>query len=157
MIQTDPNAGRPAPCKRCGAHDCRELFHAVLALEYSDPAYGAVNLLTVDAHALQHLEDHGVKNNAFQLVRLCWLLERRGDPKIGQGPRWLQAAFDDHPELPVLTPPARRGALTSTDVYGAPNPEEHTRRAYRWARSLWEAWRVHHHWARGWLRGRSSG
>jgi hypothetical protein len=70
-----------------GAAGCFAPFGQIMTLEYSDPAYGAVNLLAVDAHALQHPEDHGAKNNPFHLVRLCWLLEHGGDPRLGQGPR----------------------------------------------------------------------
>lgn len=61
MADTDT----PARCSRCGAvvpdgdAGCRTAFYAILVREFSDPAYGAVNLLTVDAHALQHPEDHG--------------------------------------------------------------------------------------------------
>ena len=69
---------------------CFALFGQVVALEYSNPAYGAVNLLAVDAHALLHPQDHGVKNNPFHLIHLCCLLEHGADPWLGQGPRWLQ-------------------------------------------------------------------
>ena len=110
------------PCSRCGAlapdglSGCHALFAEILALEYTDPAYGAVNHLTVDAHALQHPEDHGVKNNAFHLARLCWILEYGGDPRIGPTPRWLQAPFDGTPVLPALAPPDSRGEVTVVDV-----------------------------------------
>ena len=148
------------PCARCGAivpggtEGCHALFAEVLALEYTDPSYAAAHLLTVDAHALQHSEDHGVKNNAFHLIRLCWILEHGGDPRIGQGPRWLQVQFDGLPEVPALEPPARRGEVTVADVHGASGPEDHVERVRRWARSVWEAWNDHHAWARGWLRER---
>jgi hypothetical protein len=134
-----------------GVEGCFALFNEVLAREYSDPAYGAVNLLSVDAHALQHPEDHGIKNNAFHLIRLCWLLEHGGDPRLGQGPAWLQKQFDGNPRLPALTPPVDRGKVTIADVYGAQTPQDHAECVYRWARSVWEAWRAHHEWARQWL------
>ena len=139
-----------------GVEGCFVLFNEVLALEYSDPAHGAVNLLSVDAHALQHPEDHGVKNNAFHLIRLCWLLEHGGDPRLGQGPLWLQKQFDGNPKLPVLTPPVDRGKVTIADVYGAQTPKEHAERVYRWAHSVWEAWSAHHAWARLRLQARSA-
>ena len=53
----------PAPCARCGGvvpggtAGCRKFFEELLALEYSDPAYGAVHLLTVDAYALSILRN----------------------------------------------------------------------------------------------------
>lgn len=83
------NSKTLAPCIRCGAivpggtTGCRTLFEEVLALEYSDPAYGAVHLLTVDAHVLQHSEDHGPRSNVFHLIRLCWLLEHGSDRRQG--------------------------------------------------------------------------
>ena len=147
-------------CARCGAvvpgstAGCFALFGQIMALEYRDPAYGAVNLLAVDAHALQHPEDHGVKNNLFHLIRLCWLLEHGGDPRLGLGPKWLQMQFDGNPSIPILEPPVDRGKVTVVDVYGGASADEHAERVYRWARSVWEAWSVHHEWARQWLRER---
>jgi len=149
-------------CARCGAMlpggsaGCFALFAEVSALEYSDPAYAAVNFLSTDAHALQHPEDHGVKSNAFHLIRLCWLLEHDGNPRIGQGPLWLQKQLDGNPKLPMLEPPVDRGKVTVVDVQGATTPEEHAERAWRWASSVWEAWRAHHEWARQWLKQRGA-
>ena len=82
------------------------------------------------------------------------LLEHGGDPRMGQGPRWLQVHFDGDPHLPALKPPEDRGAVTVADVHGATSPQEHAARVYRWARAVWEAWREHHDWARQWLRER---
>ena len=132
-----------------GTAGCRALFEQVLALEYSDPAYGAVHLLTVDAHALQHSEDHGPRSNAFHLIRLCMLLEHDGDPGIGQNLRWFQAQING--TLPFLEPPMDRGKMTIVDVHGA-SPDEHAEYVHRWARSAWEAWSAHHEWVRQWLR-----
>ena len=93
-----------------------------------------------------------MKNNAFHLIRLCWLLEHGGDPRIGQGPLWLQQQFNGNPPLPTLKPPAHRGEVTVADVHGAASPDEHAGRVYRWARSVWAAWSEHHAWAQQWLR-----
>jgi len=147
-----------ARCTRCGAtvpggtEGCWKLFQEVLALEYSDPAYGPVHLLTVDAHALQHPEDHGPRSNAFHLLRLCMLLEYGGDPRIGHNPKWFQAQIDGNRKAPYLEPPAGRGKVTIAHVHGAASPEEHAERVYGWARSVWEAWSDHHDWAHEWLR-----
>jgi hypothetical protein len=82
-------------------------------------------------------------------------LEHGGDPRIGQGPRWLQVQFDGRPKILVLKPPADRGKVTIADVHGAASPEEHAERVRRWAKSVWEAWIVHHEWARQWLKNLS--
>ena len=159
ITDTDP----PACCSRCGAplpdgaEGCRTAFYAILAREFSDPAYGAVNLLTVDAHALQHPEDHGVKNNAFHLLRLCWLLEYGGDPRLGKGPHWLQRHFEGDVDVPALDPPIQRGAVTVVDVLDTDTPQEHSSQVRRWAESVWEAWRDHHDWARQWIQAQRQG
>jgi len=144
-----PRCGAPA---RGGLRGCFDLLSEVLAREYMDPEYGAVHLFTVDAHALQHPEDHGYKNNAFHLVRLCYMLERGGSPAIGRGPRWLAPAFDGRPDIPDLQSPAVRGAITVAHVHAVPNAEEHCAMARAWAESVWEAWSIHHDWARVWLK-----
>ena len=60
------------------------MFNAVLERDYSDPVYGAAHLFTVDAFCLQHSEQCGPRSNAFHLMRLCWLVERGGNPSIRQ-------------------------------------------------------------------------
>lgn len=135
-----------------GTAGCLKLFHDVLALEYSDPAYGAVHLLTVDAYALQHSEDHGPRSNAFHLIRLCMMLEYGDDTQIGHGSRWWQSSVGGKREIPYLESPVDRGELTIADVHGAASPEEHAERVRRWARSVWDTWSNHHEWARQWLR-----
>ncbi len=135
----------PDGFERCGA-----VFNGVCAREYSDPAFGAVHLLTVDAYALQHSEEHGPRSNAFHLMRLCRLLERGDSPGLGQRPpREVGKAFEErYRQFPMLEPPPRRGDLTIVDVHGAHGPEDHARRVREWARSVWEAYSPHHEWAR---------
>jgi hypothetical protein len=58
-------------CTRCramvkgGTSGCHAVLNELLAVHYTDPAYAAVSLLLVDAHALQHPEDHGLKTTHF--------------------------------------------------------------------------------------------
>jgi hypothetical protein len=143
-------------CRLCGAlvpdgiESCRAIFEEVCVREYSDPAFGAAHLLTVDAYALQHSEEHGLRSNAFHLMRLCLLLEHGGDPRIGAGPpRATAKALEQHyRRFPFLEPPSQRGEGTIADVYGAPDAREHSERVRRWAESVWQAWELHHAWAR---------
>lgn len=57
-------------CPECGAAEsaCEVRFHECLALEFQDPAYGAVHHLTVIAYTLQH---------SSQLTREGWLHQYR--------------------------------------------------------------------------------
>ena len=73
-------------------------------------------MLTIDAHALQHPELHGKKNNAYHLLSLCWLLEHNGSPAIGKTPKWLQQHFSNNISLPQLEPPKKRGEITVVDL-----------------------------------------
>jgi hypothetical protein len=133
-----------------GFESCRAVFQDICAREYSDPAFGAVHLLTVDAFCLQHSEECGPRSNAFHLMRLCSLLERDGNPSIGQRPpRNIGKALEErYREFPELARPPTRGSCTVAGVHGAQDPDEHAERVRRWANSVWEAWKLHHAWAR---------
>jgi hypothetical protein len=144
-------------CPLCGAlvpegfASCRAVFEDVCAREYSDPAFATVHLLTVDAYALQHSEEHGPRSNAFHLMRLCNLLERGGNPRLGQRlPRHAGKDLEEqYQTFPTLAPPPpHRGGGTVVDVHRAQSPQEHEERIRAWAWSVWEAYRPHHEWAR---------
>lgn len=153
-----------ANCRLCGAllpigfGSCHAIFETVCVKEYSDIAYGAVHLLTVDAYALQHSEEHGPRSNAFHLLRLCRLVECGENPGIGQRPRRSigKALEKEYRWLPVLAPPSNLGSLTVADVVGAENPEVHAAMVQGWARSVWDAYVSHHEWARAHVRSGAS-
>jgi hypothetical protein len=141
-------------CPYCGAAipdgdaDCQLLYAQFLYKLYSNPDYAAVAFLTVDAHALQHPEIHGYKNNAFHLLRLCWQLEFGGDALYDRGPRWLQVQFDGKVHVPRLEPPTQRGAVTVADAMQAQTVPELAALVQQWGQAVWEAWSPYHDWAR---------
>src|SRR5207244_749330 len=98
-----------------------------------------VHLLSVDAYVLQHSEQHGPRSNAFHLIRLCWLLERNGDPSIGRGGSRLKSVLKAYRSFPFLPPPENQGEITVAKVVGATGPEEHAQRVRQWANSVWQA------------------
>jgi hypothetical protein len=163
LIPADPDVlatGVRAPCACCGAvlpggdEGCRAAFGEVLAREFSDRAYGAVHLFTVDAHALQHSEWHGPRSNAVHLMRLGWLIERGGSAAIGsRGPLEDVAKRGPLEGWPTLAPPVARGEVTIADVYAVSAVADHTAIVRRWAESVWAAWSEHHAWARARLAG----
>ncbi len=145
----------------CGAETgsaeaCREqYFGDVLAREYHSPAYGKAHLVTVDSFVLQHSEDHGPRSNALHLVRLGWLLYGGGDPDLRQKikgpiPYIMEHFYRSFPDIRV--PAGRRGDVTVLDLYRAKGPDEHDIAAYRWGKSVWEAYAAHHAWAESVLR-----
>ena len=137
------------------------MFNTVLEREYSDPVFGEAHLFTVDAFALQHSEEHGPHSNAFHLMRLCWLVEHGGNAGIRQvrkgGRAFSRIREQSYREFPFLEPPALRGELTIVSVLRTETPEEHGKRARAWGESVWEAFGIHHIWARKqveqWLHG----
>ena len=135
-----------------GFESCRAVFNAVLEREYCDPAYGEAHLFTVDAFCLQHSEQCGPRSNAFHLMRLCWLIERGGNPGIRQvragGRAFYKAREESVRHFPFLEPPAARGEVTVVSVLQAQTAEEHAERARAWGQSVWDAWSGHHTWAR---------
>ena len=154
-----PTLTTPSPtCRCCGAivpddlAGCNAMFQAVLEREYSDSAFGKAHLFTVDAYALQHSEEHSPRSNAFHLMRLCWLVEHNGNPSIRQvrqgGRPFYIAREESYREFPFLAPPENRGELTVACVLAAKTPNDHTAMARAWGESVWNAWLIHHSWAR---------
>jgi hypothetical protein len=131
-----------------GEDGCQKLFERVLAKEYSDPAYGAVHLLTVDCYALQHSEAHRPHSNAFHLLRLGWILERDGNAKIGKTELDFKRCAKGLRNFPFLDPPKDRGRITIADIPLDKGAAEHVRRVAEWARAVWETWEAHHQWVR---------
>lgn len=149
----------PAACSQCGAmvpggaDGCFAQFATLNARAYADPAYGAVHLLCVDAHALQHLEDHDPQIVPFHLARLCWMLEFGGDSGLGQEPRWLGSALSGLESPLRFAPPRTRSTVTIADVMAA-SPEAYAAQVRQWAQAVWDTWAEHHTWMRAWISAR---
>lgn len=153
LYQAAIEAGLPADvCHCCGARveaglqGCFELFSEVCVLGYSDPRYSGATFYGVDAHALQHPEIHGKKNNAAHLLRLSWIFEYKEYGRSGTVPKWWQE-YTQRSDLPYLEPPQARGELTVVDVAGAKTPQAHAELMQQWALSVYQAWHTHHAWA----------
>ena len=119
-------AGLPVDrCQCCGAavadgvKGCWELYAGLGERSYADPAYARATFYGVDAHALQHPEIHGKKNNAAHLLRLHWIFSRdmysqaNTDTTAG-GNSYLQSN-----NIPPLDPPQARGDITVVQVAAA--------------------------------------
>lgn len=144
-------------CELCGAEfeggsaGCESAgFGEALIREATDPAYAVVHLLTVDSYALQHSEKHSPRSNAFHLLRLGWLLFGGGDPDVAQkdkGP--IPYIMKEYRNFPFLQPPptGQRG-ITVVEVLKAKDAAGHKDMAYRWGRTVWDAYKDHHLWAK---------
>jgi hypothetical protein len=148
------HAGAPSDiCHLCsarvneGVKGCFELFSELCALGYTNSQYGAVTFYGVDAHALQHPEIHGKKNNAAHLLRLHWIFARGAYTQSGVVPTWWQQYLQRR-DVPRLAPPTRRGTITVTEVAGAQSPQAYADLMQQWAHNVYDAWHMHHEWAR---------
>jgi hypothetical protein len=158
LYQAARRAGKPTDyCMCCGAvvaesvKGCWEAFTGLSERAYGEPIIMAAHFYAVDAHALQHPEIHGIKNNAAHLLRLHWLFAHHATARVAEIPRWWQHYLNVGP-VPILDPPANRGALTVMDVVNAGPPEQIAARMQDWARAVYAAWHAHHAWAEGQLR-----
>lgn len=139
-------------CPYCGAplgegENCDDLFGKLLSLEYGDPEYGAVHLLSVDCYVLQHSEAHSPRSNAFHLLRLYFILYRSSSPAIGfQDKRLNRLIRQRYRDFPDLKASEYRGSINVADVLKATNPREHRRLVELWAQAVWKAYDIHHKW-----------
>jgi hypothetical protein len=146
---------RSVNCAECGAEieggteACHELM-ADLTVRSPDPRRLVVRRNVVDAYALQHPQTRCLTNKdvAGHLLSLCCALEYNNSLDIYSGmASWLRRARD----LPELTPPDFRGALTIVDADAATSIEEYIEKVRKWSLSVWEAWHPYHETVREWI------
>ena len=131
---------------------CWAAYGEVLAREYSDPAYGRVHRLTVDAYAVQHPghpSPQSIQSVAVHLISLYLVLERNVD--VRRATRAMQTAVKSKGRFVWLTPPASRGSVTVAKVRVAKDAEQHEKIVRTWVASAWSAWSPHHATIRKWL------
>ena len=159
----------PVRCVGCGAQfpasegkthpymvssaGCWSTFCALLAREYADPALFAVHPLSVAAYALQHPGERpsrpAIVSVGLSLARLFLLLER-GLPPARASFALTQLA-EHKSRIQWLEPPASLGAVTVAEVASSAEPAELEAAVRAWARSVLDAWRVHHSVIETWL------
>jgi len=131
---------------------CWALYGELLAREYGELGYPACHRLTVDAYAVQHpgsRERRTIQSVGTHLTGLFLVLERGFD-----GPAATAMKNDvlaTGPDFPWLSPPGAAEVLTVRDVLLAQPDIRHSDAVYTWARSVWEAWELHHDTVAGWV------
>jgi len=130
---------------------CWAAYGEILAREYSDPAYGRLHRLTVDAYAVQHpgqANPQAIQSVALHLVSLCLVLERASSAEEAR--RSLGAGTRRKGHYTWLSRPGSMGAVTVADVQSAQSPDAHLAWVRKWADSAWQAWVAHHDTVRAW-------
>ena len=139
-----------APCPECGARqrdgkNCQTIFDEFLAWEFSDPAFGAVHMLTVACFMIQHRR-YSNDGLAWIAQKLRETLEQGVSPaeirrqvtrEVGQAQRgWKVTRQPGEPPLPRIA-----WSMTIADVdagcraaSGAPDPARYRDLIHQWAR-----------------------
>ena len=130
---------------------CWEAFGALIAREFSDPAWWGEHRLTVDTYMAQHpggSQRRQRQSAAVHLIALCHRLEHRleGAALLAVTARLAS----EHREWPILAPIPGRYPLTVVDILEANDAAGHLEAVRRWARATWDAWRPLHELIRAW-------
>ena len=143
------------PCSGCGnpggAEECRALFEAMLARDFSDPLFFGSHRLFVDAYCLQHPELHCVsaKSLAAHLAGICQIIEQGTSEATGDPA--LRRLLDGNVKLEKPPLPAGRGALTLANLANIDDPVPWREAVRRWAECVWAAYAELQPFARRWL------
>jgi hypothetical protein len=146
-----PHVDGPSHPYMLSSAACWATYGEVLARSFEDSQLRRVHQLLVDAFAVQHPGLPGrrsAQSVGLHLMTLCLVLEMDADPS--DGPR-LHKRMAERPVFHWLEPPSSRGDVTVADVHAANDVEDRIAATYRWARSAWEAWTLHHATVRAWL------
>jgi hypothetical protein len=147
-----PDINGPVHKYMSSSPGCWSVYGEVLAREYSDPTYFDVHRLTVDSYAVQHpgsTDRKSIQSVGVHLIRLCLFLEHGLTADKANDAMLLAGKEKD--SFIFLDPPQSMGMVTAADVYRANSAEEHKAIVRDWARSVWEAWSMHHDTIRKWL------
>ncbi len=135
----------PTTCPECGAalnngNTCQSIFDSFLVLEFSDPAYGVVHMLTVACFMIQH--------GRYSDAALAWItqqlranledgipvsqIRRQAARETGQGARtWKVTRRPEEPPLPRIP-----WSMTIADVAaGAQDAHNYCELVKNWART----------------------
>jgi hypothetical protein len=159
-----------APCSGCGvvlpkyngpthpyigaSAACWALYGELLAHEYAELGYPECHRLTVDAYAVQHpgkRESRSIQSVGTHLTGLYLTQERGLDGPAATALK--NRVLATNPRFVWLNPPHPPDALTVQDVLEMRNEMPHCDAVEAWARSVWEAWALHHQTVSGWVEG----
>jgi hypothetical protein len=161
QIETCWGCGAPVPTadlsgqRYIGASSgCWAVYGTVLAREYDEWRYPAIHRLTVDTYSVQHPgtpSRQSIQSVAGHLIGLFVVLELGWLPT--QATQAIRNAVERSDQFVWLEPPQKRGDVTIVDVVKSTTLAEHEQAVQRWARSVWQSWRVHHSTIQQWARG----
>lgn len=145
------------PCQFCGANlsegiaACVEAFNTGLdaKIDFYNPANLIYKIMSVDAHTLQHPEIHGRWNNHLHLTRLHLVFKHEVIWTHNSTVK-LSRQLNKHKQYnrdEYLHPPKKleRGEITIDQLVQKTLNEESCKiMIEKWAKSVYDSWKVHH-------------
>lgn len=131
---------------------CWALYGELLAHEYAELGYPECHRLTVDAYAVQHpgtRESRSIQSVGTHLSGLYLVLERGLDGPAATAMK--NRVLATGPRFVWVSPPHPDSALTVKDVLSMRREMPHCDAIEAWARSVWDAWELHHETVQGWV------
>jgi hypothetical protein len=133
---------------------CWALYGELLAHEYAELGYPECHRLTVDAYAAQHpgrREPRSIQSVGTHLTGLYLVLERGLEGPTATALK--NRVIETKPRFMWLNPPRTASAITVQDVLEMRRAMPHCDAIEAWARSVWQAWELHHATVREWVEG----
>lgn len=154
--------GRTELCPQCGAAvpavqgpvhkyvpsapGCWRIFGQVQADEALRFGYPPAHRLVVDAYMAQHPGDGSDRRDRqsvfVHLAGLCAVLELQLPP--ASATNVLRRVLQERADFPVCARGDGPGELTVLHLVDVHDLTEYERRAYAWARSVWQTWAQYH-------------
>lgn len=137
-------------CKYCRAsipkrtRDCFEYYSEIMTSKFSTEEFRKFQIYCVDAHALQHPELHGVKNNFYHLLSLCYSFEFKKGPVNYNDIKFLQQRTNSSKDIPNLIGPANRGSMTINSIENISDKLLFEKISREWAFEVWNCWSDYH-------------
>lgn len=142
-------------CQFCGADyqkgifDCMDNYnHGLQLLDFNNSEHQISRFLTVDAHALQHPEIHGLWSNHFHLTRLTLILVKKQSWDYKKSPLlsdYLNNYKQNKPNKFLEIPkPMERGKINAKDLTKVTRADECVELIKKWADEVYHSWSASH-------------
>lgn len=142
-------------CQFCGADYQRGIFECMenynngfVNFDLNDSKYHVYRFLSVDAHALQHPEIHGLWSNHFHLTRLNLILYKNQTWDYHTSPllsdylnRYKSNKTNEFLKFPESL---NRGKITAKDLIKAITVTECSQLILKWADEVYHSWNSNH-------------
>ncbi len=137
-------------CRYCGAsipkraRNCFEYYSEIMTSKFSTEEFRKFQIYCVDAHALQHPELHGIKNNFYHLLSLCYSFEFKKEPLNYKDIKFLQQRANSTKDIPTLMVPANRGTMSINTIENISEKDQFEKTSREWAFEVWNTWSRYH-------------